>query len=54
MSDKPRSLDSIHKTAAALVHESRKTGGNMTHDQAHARVVGAVTRAENRGNIKKK
>jgi len=53
MSDKPRSLDSIHRTAAALVQESRKSGGNMTHEQAQRRVASAVTRAENRENIKK-
>lgn len=49
MSDpKARPLDSIHKTAAALVRESQKSGGSMTHEQAKACVVQAVTRAENR------
>ena len=49
MSDpKPRPLDSIHRTAAAIVRESQKGGSPISHEQAKARVVQAVTRAENR------
>jgi hypothetical protein len=45
---KPRPLDSIHRTAAALVKESQKSGTPISHDQAQRRVAQAVTRAENR------
>lgn len=45
---KPRPLDSIHRTAAALVRESQKSGAPLSHEQAKARVVQSVTRAENR------
>lgn len=50
---KARPLDSIHRTAAALVRESQKSGTPMTHEQARADVVRAVTRAENRESSKK-